>query len=295
MSVLARRKLPGRLGKPDYAVHAGRILIGYVELKAPGIGATTSRFTGRNAEQWKRFSAIPNLIYSDGNDWALYRYGEQVGRTAQLSGNVETDGKDAVSPEDVRPLFGVLTDFLSWQPLIPQTTKGEIDLKGLAALLAPLCRMLREDVTDALRDTRSPLVQLAKDWRQLLFPDADNEQFADAYAQTVTFALLLARSEGAEPLELGNAESSLACGTHAALPRPPGPDRPECSGGNLCLSDPAYSRHWGRSSQGPYRAEGAMALFLRGLPRGVRREAAQGRGRVLHTRGGCPGAGPADR
>ena len=211
-------RLPNRLGKPDYAVHSGRILIGYVELKAPGTGAATSRFTGRNAEQWKRFSAIPNLVYSDGNDWALYRYGEQVGRTAQLSGNVETDGKDAVSPEDVRRLFGLLTDFLSWQPLIPQTTKGEIDLKGLAALLAPLCRMLREDVTDALRDTRSPLVQLAKDWRQLLFPDADNEQFADAYAQTVTFALLLARSEGAEPLELGNAETSLAA-EHTLLSR----------------------------------------------------------------------------
>jgi hypothetical protein len=211
-------RLPGRLGKPDYAVHAGRILIGYVELKAPGSGATTSRFTERNAEQWKRFSAIPNLIYSDGNDWALYRFGEQVGRTAQLFGDVATDGKNAVSPEDVRRLFGLLTDFLSWQPVIPQTTKGEIDLKGLAALLAPLCRMLREDVTDALRDTRSPLVQLAKDWRQLLFPDADNEQFADAYAQTVTFALLLARSEGAEPLELGNAESSLAA-EHTLLSR----------------------------------------------------------------------------
>ena len=211
-------RLPGRLGKPDYAVHAGRVLIGYVELKAPGLGATKSRFTGRNAEQWKRFSAVPNLIYSDGNDWALYRHGEQVGRTVQLSGNVATDGNSAVSPEDVRRLFGLLTDFLSWQPLIPQTTKGEIDLKGLAALLAPLCRMLREDVTDALCDTRSPLVQLAKDWRQLLFPDADNEQFADAYAQTVTFALLLARSEGAEPLELGNAERSLAA-EHTLLSR----------------------------------------------------------------------------
>ena len=44
-------RLPGRLGKPDYAVHAGRTLIGYVELKAPGIGAAATRFTGRNADQ----------------------------------------------------------------------------------------------------------------------------------------------------------------------------------------------------------------------------------------------------
>lgn len=33
--------LPGRLGKPDYAVHVHRLLTGYVELKAPGTGADT--------------------------------------------------------------------------------------------------------------------------------------------------------------------------------------------------------------------------------------------------------------
>jgi len=70
--------------------------------------------------------------------------------------------------------------------------------------------MLRDDVTDALKDPKSPLVRLAEDWRQLLFPDAADEQFADAYAQTVAFALLLGRSEGADPLTLASAESALA-------------------------------------------------------------------------------------
>jgi hypothetical protein len=78
--------------------------------------------------------------------------------------------------------------------------------------------MLREDVTEALRDPRSPLVELGRDWRQLLFPDATDDQFADAYAQTVTFALLLGRSEGAEPLTLANAESALAA-EHTLLSR----------------------------------------------------------------------------
>jgi hypothetical protein len=144
-------RLPGRLGKPDYAVHAGRVLIGYVELKAPGLGANPNRFTGRNGDQWKRFSAIPNLVYCDGNEWGLFRAGELVGRVLRLSGNVATDGSKAVSPDDARHLFGLLADFLSWQPVIPHTGKGEIDLKGLAEMLAPLCRMLREDVTGALR------------------------------------------------------------------------------------------------------------------------------------------------
>jgi len=203
-------RLAGRLGKPDYAAHAARLLTGYVELKAPGVGANPKRFAGHNREQWKRFQAIPNLIYCDGNEWGLYRNGDTVRPVVRLSGDVATDGKSAAALRDAHALLALLTDFLSWQPILPTKVKGGIDLKGLAALLAPLCRMLRDDVTDALKDPQSPLVQLARDWRQLLFPDADDDQFADAYAQTVTFALLLARSEGAEPLSLTSAEAALA-------------------------------------------------------------------------------------
>ena len=70
--------LPDRLGRPDYAVHLNQLLAGYVELKAVGTGATASLFKGHNREQFKRFSAIPNILYTDGNEWALYRNGELV-------------------------------------------------------------------------------------------------------------------------------------------------------------------------------------------------------------------------
>jgi hypothetical protein len=204
--------LSGRMGKPDYAVHSNKLLTGYVELKAPGIGANPTRFTGHNREQWKRFKAIPNLIYCDGNDWSLYRNGEAVRPIVRLSGDVATKGKKAIKADDAQAVLGLLTDFLAWRPIIPK------DVKDLANLLAPLCRMLRDNVTDALKDPQSPLVQLAKDWRELLFPDATNEQFADAYAQTVTFALLLAQSEGTHPLTLASAETALAS-EHSLLSR----------------------------------------------------------------------------
>ena len=211
--------LPGRLGRPDYAVHLNKLLAGYVELKAPGVGANHSRFKGHNRDQWKRFSAIPNILYTDGNEWALYRDGKLVDKLVYLSGDVAADGEKAVSFQDAQALERLLRDFLSWQPFIPTDREGKINLKGFAALLAPLCRMLRDDVTEALQDPISPpLVQLARDWRQLLFPDASDEQFADAYAQTVTFALLLARSEGADPLTLAQAESALAA-EHSLLSR----------------------------------------------------------------------------
>ena len=203
-------RLPGRLGRPDYAAHLNGLLAGYAELKAPGVGANPKRFSGHNREQWKRFQALPNLLYCDGNEWALSRNGEILDKIVRLSGDVAADGKKAVAPEDARAVENLLREFFSWQPFIPTDGKGRIDLKGFAALLAPLCRMLRDDVTDALKYPESPLVQLATDWRQLLFPDASDAQFADAYAQTVAFALLLGRSEGADPLTLDSAEKALA-------------------------------------------------------------------------------------
>lgn len=211
-------KLAGRLGKPDYAVHQNRLLAGYVELKAPGVGANPKRFSGHDREQWKRFQSIPNLLYCDGNEWGLYRSGKLVDRIVRLSGDIATSGKKAVGPDDPEAIERLLREFLSWEPIIPTDRRGKIDLKRFAELLAPLCRMLRDDVTDALKDPESPLVQLASDWRQLLFPDAPDEQFADAYAQTVTFALLLGRSEGAHPLSLESAERALAA-QHSLLSR----------------------------------------------------------------------------
>jgi hypothetical protein len=84
----------------------------------------------------------------------------------------------------------LLRDFLSWEPVVPSSPSQ------LAEVLAPLCRLLREAALDAVQVADSALSELAAEWRQYLFPDADDKQFADAYAQTLTYALLLARFEG---------------------------------------------------------------------------------------------------
>ncbi len=202
--------LQDSLGRPDYAIHADAMLAGYVELKAPGTGANPSHFKGHNQKQWKRFQSIPNLIYTDGNEWSLFRSGEQERKLIRFPGNIETDETKAVTLEDAVALTGLLTDFLQWQPTIPTKSKGSIDLKAFAAMLAPLSHMLREDVKDALKREGSPLVAMGAEWRELLFPDADDNRFADEYAQTITFALLLARSEGADPLNVNNAEAALS-------------------------------------------------------------------------------------
>ena len=181
-------------GRPDIGVATDGLLTGHVELKRPGLGARAEQFTGPNHTQWERFKALPNLIYTDGAEWSLYRSGELKLRV-RIAADVSEGGAKAVDLESLERFRELLRDFLYWEPLVPGTAQG------LAQFLAPLARVLRDDVQTALRREGSQLRTLAKEWAGLLFPEGDEAQFADAYAQTVTYALLLARFEGAESLQ----------------------------------------------------------------------------------------------
>ena len=197
--------------RPDIGVAVNRLLCGFVELKAPGKGARPHRFTGADKKQWEKFKALPNLIYTDGNEWGLYRSGkawpEQDPALVRFSGDITTDGADAISDANAEKLKELLLAFLNWQPIVPRGAAQ------LAEMLAPLCRLLREDVLRAVGNTESNLKHLAEEeWRKYLFPDADNARFADAYAQTLTYALLLARLNGQTNLTTESAARALDSG-----------------------------------------------------------------------------------
>lgn len=192
-------RLKDRVGKPDFAAHDQKQTIGYVEVKAPGKGADPALFKGHDLEQWRRFQSVPNLFYTDGNQWALYRSGEREGHIVRFPGDVRVEGSAAVTPGIAAMLFQLFAAFSSWTPIVPQKPKD------LAEFLAPYCRLVRGEVEEALENPRSPLQSLKKEIKTLLFPEATDRQFADAYAQTVIFALLLAKLEGANTLDLNDA------------------------------------------------------------------------------------------
>jgi hypothetical protein len=192
-------------GRPDIGVAIDRLLSGYVELKAPGKGARAERLTGADHEQWLKFQRIPNLIYTDASEWSLYRTGALVQRFT-LANRLMQDGAKAITPQSAEQLESMLLSFMSWNPIVPTSPKA------LAEVLAPLCHLVRQDVLAALLRPESALEQLAHDWRMFLFPDADDAQFADAYAQTVTYALLLARFSGSAELGTEAAAKTLSRG-----------------------------------------------------------------------------------
>ncbi|MDQ1675253.1 MAG: hypothetical protein QOC93_397 [Actinomycetota bacterium] len=178
--------------RPDYAIEINGAVCGYLEVKADGKGADPSAWkrTSHDYRQWEKLRPLPNVLYTDGNEWALYRAGDRVGEVVRLEGNIRTSGSDLATADGALAI--ILSDFLQWSPTPPRT------LNQLVSSVAGLCRILRDEVADALKaekKTGGAFTRLAGDWRELLFPDATDAQFADGYAQAVTFALLLARVE----------------------------------------------------------------------------------------------------
>lgn len=173
--------------RPDYSVTVNKALVGFIEVKAPGKGADPRKWkTGHDKEQWERLKALPNLIYTDGNAFSLWRDGELIGIVG-LNGDVETSGSKLAAPDTLLPL---IYDFLNWHPVAPKSARE------LATISARLCRFLRDEVIEQMERGSGPLKDLAEDWQRLLFPEADDAQFADGYAQAVTFGLLMAKSKG---------------------------------------------------------------------------------------------------
>jgi hypothetical protein len=179
--------------RPDYAISIGGKIAGHIELKKPGKGVDPTKWPAKSHDrlQWEKIQVLPNLLYTDGQEWALFREGVQVGGTARLEGNL-FGGVVAPADERFNQLIG---QFLAWAPQRPGS------LGDLVKRVAGLCTLLRDEVRERLdREAREEaglaFSVLADDWKNLLFPDATPGAFADQYAQTLTFALLLARVEG---------------------------------------------------------------------------------------------------
>jgi hypothetical protein len=172
--------------RPDFAVTASQALVGFIEVKAPGKGADPRKFNDpHDKEQWVKLKSLPNLMYTDGNSFSLWRDGKPESAIVHLEGNVENAGAKLAAPDS---LLALINDFLRWSPIPPKTAKQ------LAQISARLCRLLRDEVIEQMTRGSPGLTGLAQDWRKLLFPQANDPEFADGYAQAVTFGLLVARA-----------------------------------------------------------------------------------------------------
>ena len=179
-----------RGARPDYTVARGGLIIGHVELKAPGTGVDPNRFQGHNRDQWLHLRHLPNLLYTDGIEWILWQDGQQVARAKAWTVEGRGIAGARMDPTELVHLLDAFCANASQPPKSPQE---------LAETTARLCQVLRNQILNTLSiDESGGLAAVAEDWRSLLFPEATNAEFADAYAQTITFGLIAARAAGAD-------------------------------------------------------------------------------------------------
>jgi hypothetical protein len=102
--------------RPDYAITVQDALIGFIEVKAPGKGDDPRRFKDRHdKQQWEKLRVLPNLIYTDGNEFSLWRSGELEGRLC-------------TSLDTLKPLVPLSTLRLACWPFLKTSLPGTLFL-----------------------------------------------------------------------------------------------------------------------------------------------------------------------
>ncbi len=188
--------------RPDFAINVDGLISGHIELKAPGVSLDPASYgkSTHNYKQWQKLKELPNLIYTNGIEWRLWRNGQPIGQPVHLIGGATLQAAGAAL-KPVPSFQQLLSDFLAWQPVRIRT------VGKLVESIAPLTRLLKEQIHEGLQEERrrvkagadkddQTFLGLLSDWRSTLFPLATDPEFADGFAQTITFALLLAQTEG---------------------------------------------------------------------------------------------------
>ncbi len=178
-------------GNPDFRVWDGKQhIIGYIEAKAPR-ERDLQRIS--ETEQLKRYrGTFPNLILTNFTEFRLYRNGELVD-SVQIARPFVATKLGRIPPlEHADEFEKLLSKFFSFS--LPKLYSAE----SLATALAVRTRFLRDEVVaqelaqEKERGT-GDLLGFYEAFQRYLIGGLKLEDFADLYAQTITYGLFAAR------------------------------------------------------------------------------------------------------
>ena len=178
-------------GRPDFIIKAGPVPVGYVEVKAPGASLVA------DTEQLRRYvSGLPNLIITDYDRFELWRDQINVesaglGIRSMITGEVPIR---SISTNARHAVETLLNNFVAYHPR-PLNRPEQ-----LAIALASRARVLRFKLHEALADaSNTSLRRLYDFFSEHLYPEISETVFVDTVAQTVCYALFLARLSTRDP------------------------------------------------------------------------------------------------
>lgn len=274
-------------GMPDFLFNRGEVPFGWAEAK--DIDKDVIKLKGYSIDQRKRYErAYPNLIYTNGVDFEFIRDGESIHFVSIADFLMGLQPR----PERFDELERHLRHFAEQKPIsIRSATK-------LAEMMAAKAEIIKEELEIALADDpefRSGLGGQFKSFKANLLPALTPDEFADLYAETITYGMFAARfhdtdldtfsrQEAMEDLPasnpflkglfqyIGRAEPAQAPRIHRRRP-----------GAGDARQRPAFAVPRLRQVHGAQRS---LRAFLRRLPRRLQPEEAQEPRRVVHARAG---------
>ncbi len=175
-------------GNPDFRVWDGRHAItGYIEAKKPDADLRSVEKT----EQLKRYrDTFPNLILTNFYDFRLYRDGDLV-QEVSIGRPFVSKKLGAPAPPEKEDLFKETLDHFFGFTL-PKTYTAQTLAVELAKRTRHLHTILEEQL-DADGTGTTELTGFYKAFSDYLLSGLTKAQFADLYAQTITYGLFASR------------------------------------------------------------------------------------------------------
>lgn len=175
-------------GMPDFLFQRDGVPFGWAEAK--DIDKDVIKLKGYSVEQRKRYeNAYPNLLYTNGVDFEFIRDKEVVHHTsiADFMGNL---GGLQPLPEKFEELERQLKLFAEQKPISIRSAQK------LAEMMAGKAAIIKDEVGIALDEDpefRSGLGRQFNTFKDNLLPNLTPGEFADIYAETITYGMFAAR------------------------------------------------------------------------------------------------------
>ncbi|MCA8834244.1 MAG: N-6 DNA methylase, partial [Proteobacteria bacterium] len=170
---------------PDIIIKRDDIAIGYIEAKNVGVPIRDKK--GPNKEQRDRYKKdLPNLVYTNNLDWNFYRNGDFVHSIsiAEFMNHTITS-----KPNNFVDLVDYLKDVLDQNPQTITTAEELTEYMARKTIIirnAFIKKLTGQDRLPRLEKQYNTIVKQLIRWLK-------KEEFADMYAQTVTYGLFVAR------------------------------------------------------------------------------------------------------
>jgi len=175
-------------GNPDFRVWDGRQnIVGYIEAKEPFLGNLDYI---ENSEQLKRYRHIfPNLILTNFFEFRLYRNGRLIDKVLLARPFIVHELRTIPPVENKGKFINLLDKFFSFS--VPKAYTSA----SLAIELAKRTSFLKEQVVlEELKEKRASILGFYEAFQKYLIAGLTKENFADLYAQTITYGLFAART-----------------------------------------------------------------------------------------------------